>query len=397
MTRSSSLVLDGDTIKYRLQAERFSTKSAVHIDWLRFTVQRRIVSVPAVELLFPTPENCGTNGQARASRLYSLLLQTPDCDTGPAVEAYDLGNRVCKILGSDFSLALELRKGHDFYKFRWSIMRAEAEVGWVGFMSSSTSPRQAKQGKTIHCNLYGAACTFAQTGWASRLADLVDQEQGDITRADLALDFFDGLPGGFESVVEEYKNGLCDVGGRRLVCSTVGDWINGHSRSFYLGSKESGKQTNFYEKGDQLYGVDACSPWVRAELRYGNKLRVLPSDILRRPADFFAGASEWHSSLLSKADQQFSPAPVTCTPRLQVETVEAEVTRNVRWAFTTAGPTFALLFEHLGDRFLDLVDANQKRPGRLQKFKPSEIADTFSAALSRFLPAAQTGHLAAAL
>ena len=61
----------------------------------------------------------------------------------------------------------------------------------------------------------------------------------------------------------------------------VGDWANGHARSFYIGSKEAGKQTNIYEKGDQLFGVETGSKWLRIELRYGNKLRVLSPEMLR--------------------------------------------------------------------------------------------------------------------
>ena len=53
-----------------------------------------------------------------------------------------------------------------------------------------------------------------------------------------------------------------------------------------------------YEKGHQLFGPESGSNWLRVELRYGNKLRVLSSDILRNPSNYFAGASPWHASML---------------------------------------------------------------------------------------------------
>jgi phage replication initiation protein len=81
--------------------------------------------------------------------------------------------------------------------------------------------------------------------------------------------------GGMERVESDYRNGLMNSQGKRLSCNVVGDWPNSRARSFYVGSKEAGKQTNVYEKGNQLFGPKDDSPWVRVELRYGNKLRPL--------------------------------------------------------------------------------------------------------------------------
>lgn len=386
MTRVvNALVLDGDTIRARLLSERTHSQTHVHIDWLRFTVQRRLAPTPSVDNLFPLYELTTSPEDFKSQRLHRLLLEIPDCDQHVSKQAWELAERVSAILGPEFAPLQTILKGHDFYRFRWSIQRAGVEVGWVGFMSSSSSPRQQAQGRTIHVNLYGTACTFAQHGWTHQMASLCDELNADITRTDLALDFFDGLPGGFESIVADYKAGLCDVGGKRPKCNQVGDWINGHERSFYLGSKEAGKQTNVYEKGDQLYGSEAGSLWHRIELRYGNKLRVIPSDVLRRPADFFAGASEWHKLMLAQAEPLQSPEPIKTTARLCDESVQAEVTRNLRWAFNTAAPTIAAAWKHMGDRFLDLVTGTTL-PGRLQRFTEHELSSAFAVVAERFTP-----------
>jgi len=170
-------------------------------------------------------------------------------------------------LGADFGVVSEVRKGHDFYRHRWSIERNGQEVGWVGYLSSGDSPRQLSQARTIHVNLYGSACTFADHGWTDRMATLIDLRDGDITRCDLALDFFDGMAGGLDQVIEDFKAGLCDVAGKRLKCNMVGDWMNGRERSFYMGSKEAGKQTNVYEKGTSCLVLMSGNPWLRVELR----------------------------------------------------------------------------------------------------------------------------------
>lgn len=387
MTRpsSSALILDGNDVKARLLAERTETQCSVHVDWLRFTVYLRNSPAPSVERLFPKTISIWDEA-SRSAYLTKLLHELPDGQFSPAAEALELAEEVCNKLGDGFAVAPEVRKGHDFYARRWSIERNGSECGWVGYGSSSNSPRQQAQSQTLHVNLYGAACTFAETGWRDRMATLIDLRKGDITRCDLALDFFDGMPGGLEQVVEDYKAGVCDVGGKRLKCNMVGDWINGRERSFYIGSKEAGKQTNVYEKGHQLYGPDSGSTWQRVELRYGNKLRVLSTDMLRRPSDFFAGASDFHALCISRAEAIAIPEPVKTTGRLALETVSAEVHRNLKWAFEVSKATIAAAFKFAPDyeAFKELV-SNTKLPARLQRFKDEELTQAYSSAFERFV------------
>lgn len=383
MTRParSALVLDGSEIKVRLEAERLTSKTPVHVDWVRFTVLLRNNPTPSVDLLFP-PSSSIWDDNYRQQQFARLLSELPNEEFSAAAQAHELATEVAQALGDDYAVAAEVRKGHDFYRYRWAIERNGVECGWVGYLSSSDSPRQQAQSKTIHCNLFGAACTFASSSWNHRLANIVDAREGDLTRCDLALDFFDGIEGGLDQIVEDYKAGLCNSGGRRLKSNCVGDWLNGRERSLYFGSKEAGKQTNCYEKGHQLFGADSGSQWLRVELRYGNKLRVLSTDMLRRPADFFAGASDWHALMLAKADATPFPEPVATTGRLAIETVEAEVTRNVRWAFQTAAPTMAAAFQFLGDGFLELVSGT-KLPGRLKRFNKAELSRAFGEVFKR--------------
>lgn len=383
MTRpsKSALVLDGNEVKLRLEAERSDSKTPVHVDWVRFTCLLRNAPAPSVDDLFPRATSVWDEAH-RQAEFQKVLREIPDHDYTPSVQALNLAREVAQALGDDFTVAPEVRKGHDFYRFRWSIERNGQECGWVGYLSSGDSPRQQAQARTIHCNLFGAACTFARHGWNHRLADMVDSRDGDLTRCDLALDFFDGMEGGIESILADYKAGLCDVGGKRLKSNMVGRWAEGCERSLYFGSKEAGKQTNCYEKGHQLFGPESGSQWLRIELRYGNKLRVLSSDMLRRPADFFAGASDWHTSMLLNADAIVTPEAVKCNGRLAAETVEAEVTRNVRWTLENASPSIAIAFHCLGDEFLEFV-TNKKLPGRLQRFSLSEIKQAFGSAFRR--------------
>lgn len=404
----SALVLDGNEVKVRLQAERVHAKTPVHVDWVRFTVLLRNAPMPSVHVLFPPPcestlenplsrweEENGSYQRQRAARIYRLLQGTPDADFSASSQAFELGEQVCEALGPEFSIYPEVRKGHDFYRFRWSIVRNDVEVGWIGYLAAGDSPRQKGQSKSIHVNVYGSACTFARPGWNLHLANLMDYSGATMTRCDLALDFFDGLSGGMERVRLDYREGLCNSAGKKLAVNMVGDWENGRERSFYLGSKEAGKQTNVYEKGHQLFGKKDDSPWIRAELRYGNKLRELSIEMLRRPADFFAGASDWHAQLLREADAIPSPESVPTDARLPIETIEAEAVRNCRWMLDVAAPSFSLAFQHLGEEaFMELV-LHKKVPGRLQRFNQSEIAAAYGRAFTRVTQGADAGLVAA--
>jgi len=386
MTKANDLVLEGGEVKLRLLAERAERKTPVHVDWVRFTCLLRNAPALSVNVLFPDTLPIWSEDYRKA-QLQKILREIPDCDFAASAQALDLANDVCKALGPDFTVAAEMRKGHDFYRFRWSIVRNDAECGWVGFLSSGDSPRQQAQACTIHANLYGSACTFAQPGWNDRIADLIDVHSAKLTRADLALDFFDGFPGGMDAIKSEFDNGCMDVGGRRLKCNMVGDWSanSQDGRSFYFGSKEAGKQTNAYEKGHQLFGFSAGSAWLRIELRYGNKLRVLSSDMLRRPADYFSGASDWHSLALSKADAVAEPCTVKTTGRLALETVQAEVARAIRWAVNTAGPSLSMFVQHATESQLFEVTENRQLPGRMRKFSVAEIKAAFNGAFARGL------------
>lgn len=398
----SAVVADGDDIKLRIQAERALSQTPVHCDWVRFTVLRRNCDVPAFDHLFPLPGSDKFRGVPEfdvvshyAEKILNQCLplnQEAEQDDIAASEAFEIATTVANAMGRNFSVFAEPKKGMDFYKYRWSIELNGSEVGWVGYLSASGGTgRQSAQDKTIHVNLHGMACTFAEHGWRDRIADICEERNVQtLTRCDFALDFFDGLPGGIESIVQDHRAGLTNVGGRKIKSSVAGGWIDGNNRSLYLGSREAGKVTNAYEKGDQLYGEKFGSQWLRVELRYGNKHRVLPVQMLRRPADFFAGASDWHASMLLKADAIPQPEPVPCIPRLELETVEAEAARNVAWFVKTAGPTVANALKFFGDTdWWDLL-GNMPKPGRLKKFSDQQLQAHMPAALKKFMGISET-------
>lgn len=397
MTFKNPLVLDGETVKLRLMAERQAQSGLVHVDWLRFTCPLRHVDFPKVENLFPTIKfkdgkgvpltgyfaDGATKDQKfmREMRIAQRMAELLGEEYIPTLQAYEMAEKVSAILGKEYQVRAEIAKGHDFFKYRWPIDRCGKEVGWVGFLASSDKDQQKGQAACVHVNLFGSACTFAQHGWREKMADLMEDNAASVTRCDLALDFFNGEQGWrMEDLHQMSRDGLFNHKGKRPKPDTHGNWTDGNSRSFYVGSKTAGKQTNIYEKGDELFGPEAENPWVRVELRWGNKLRDLPTEMLRRPDDFFAAASEWHTLTLAQAGAMAAPEAVPWHKALPLQTAKAEVQRNLRWAINIARSTFATLNQYLDIETLgELVDFNAiKKPGRLAKFTHQELQAAYA-------------------
>ena len=120
------------------------------------------------------------------------------------------------------------------------------------------------------------------------LADVMIQHNCKITRLDIAYDDLDGEYGGIGAAVGWYRQGGFTNGGRPPSVNQVGDWINGHGRTLYVGKRENGKMLRVYEKGHQL-GDDA-DPWTRYELELHSRDRVIPIASLLYPDEILAGS-----------------------------------------------------------------------------------------------------------
>lgn len=416
MSKHNALVFDGGEVKFRLEAERKASTSLIHLDWLRFTVFLRNV-VPTFDSLpdwkpgasgelerYKSSVALRMLGEDRGMSGYDYLpFETQTVIIRSALEgferdredsqfkaaasqAYDLAREVATVLGQEFTVNTILKPGQDFYKYRYSIERNGHESAWVGFLAAGNGKSKGSQDQSIHVNVQGHACTFAEHGWREKMADCIDMHDGRITRVDLALDMFDGLSYDFGLLRQDYKDGAFKVRGKNPACKFDGDWGNDSARSLYIGSRTSGKITNIYEKGDQLFGVKAGSRWVRAELRYGDQLRVLPSDILRNPDTFFSGASDWHQALLDTAGASVVSQSLKTTPVLEQQTVVAEVYRNLKWLRDSASSTVRAALRFMDfDTLTEFLNPDcQKLPGRLEKFKTSELQNGFNAVIESF-------------
>lgn len=403
-------IMDGSKVKWTLEQIEQKNPDRVRVDWLRFTIP--------VDALVKKLERedqkgkCGRSfddcwswvkhhGEVREEDFFTYRGLVPErfrfeMMRIDASEFYvtprclaDLGNlalssivrRDCGDSLFHFSTCHPSEvSGMDFYAARSPVLFEGAVVGYV--LAGGLSPNQAN---TIHFNLFGSACLHLGPAQLKAIADLVDELGGWITRTDLALDVWSGLD--VVDVQKAWHDGAFDVRGKRPSQREHGAWSSGHSRTFEVGSRGTGKLMRAYEKGDELFGHEVNDPWVRLEVEFRNNHRVLETDILRRPADFFAGSYPYLADYLLSIDSGASPARIPTHAEVGDKTALAAVERVVRWLSNTAGPALSAVWNQGGDLIASIVEESQHRSARrLRGFSRETISRSFDQVAAAFAP-----------
>ncbi|TWC72018.1 phage replication initiation protein [Herbaspirillum sp. SJZ099] len=145
----------------------------------------------------------------------------------------------------------------------------------------------SRTGNTLMVDMTGQGCSIV-SDWQAVYATLQDLDAR-ITRADTALDLMEGFT--LEQFDDLYFAGEFNCGGRiptrRYVEGGNSHDAGANGRTLYLGKKANGKELCIYEKGKQLGNTE--SEWLRVEIRFGNRDRVIPHDIVLDPTKYFAG------------------------------------------------------------------------------------------------------------
>jgi len=181
-----------------------------------------------------------------------------------------------------FGVTLKCEGGKNFYKDSYVI-----GDGW-GFLCIGG----AHQKNTCLVMLNGTGCTaLRERYWEKPLYDFLTAVEGKITRVDCTADFFEGEYS-LDNAEAQYLNGDFNNGGKEVSARQAGNWLkpDGTGRTLYIGKKENGKELCIYEKGLQLGGQwsESFKKWVRVELRYGSKDRVIPLDVLLYPGQYLS-------------------------------------------------------------------------------------------------------------
>ncbi|MDI1302098.1 MAG: replication initiation factor domain-containing protein [bacterium] len=142
----------------------------------------------------------------------------------------------------------------------------------------------------VYFSIQGKGCSMVED-WHG-LADWLESHRAGIKRVDVAHDDFDGANVSILWAVQQYEGGGFNAGGRQPSHGIFGDWLSGEDstkgRTVGIGNRQSGKYCRIYEKGKEQ--GDGSSPWVRAEVEWRGKDRVIPYDVLRQPGNYLAGA-----------------------------------------------------------------------------------------------------------
>lgn len=377
-------VHDGQRVKFTLEQIERENQTKVRIDWLRFTVpldavvqrERSLSALTAGDVTVQTGYDIAHKRQTLVDPAFSAAHMV----------AIAAGRELVSMLKCGLTLGAVEDRGMDFYAVRVAIVHNSAVVGYV--MAGSKDARQAN---TVHFNLFGQGMLAIPRDRMEIVRSFVAHAKGWITRADLAVDVWNGHR--IEDVQTAWESGEFDVRGKRPGQQNAGSWAAHHSRTFSVGSRGTGKMLRAYEKGDEQFGsreastLYGCAEWIRYEVEIRNNHRVIDLDVLTRPADFFAGAYAFCDRLLSELEISVEPQRIKTDPEVADVSALAAVGRVASWLDETAGAAIAAVFELGGDLLAHIVERNAHRVARrLKAFSSSDVSEAFQKVAGAIAP-----------
>lgn len=159
---------------------------------------------------------------------------------------------------------------------------------------------QGKQADMAFLQVTGTGCNALHLNDdrldRQNLRTVLQSVNATITRLDIC---FDTESIGVMDCWQAYQSGLFQRQSARPSYDQAGDWLEhqGRGRTLYIGKAKNGKLIRCYEKGKQLGDPD--SPWLRLEVQWGNRDRVIPYDALVDTDEYFVGAAPFFSTVLA--------------------------------------------------------------------------------------------------
>lgn len=206
----------------------------------------------------------------------------------------------------------------------------------------------------MHVSLNAQAC--ARINDWQLVQDWGITVEATITRVDAAHDDLDGKTLTIATVRKWYEEGLFSANGRPPAAELIDDLNSGKGKTFYIGSRVNGKLARFYEKGKKE--GDPESVWLRAEVEWHNKSRVIPWDILTRPGNYLAGAYPCLGYLSTEQEK--------------IKTIKRAASINyagmVKWLKSSAGKSVNVMLQVEGDA--EKVLEQIRRDGSPKRLEP---------------------------
>jgi phage replication initiation protein len=254
-----------------------------------------------------------------------------------------------------FGITRQYEKGRDFFSFSWELGDNYGHFAMGG----------VRQRDSVLIAINGQGCLAAKPGWELRLYQFItssDCISPRITRVDLAHDDFEGAQFSVHDFDRAWETGGFDRFGNRPEPHNYGPWKNNDPQSkgltFYAGTKSSSQLFRGYEKGKQL--GSPFSPWVRAEVQFSNRDKIIPFEILIDPSSYFVAAYP----IL----QQYSPQKTGKRTTTTKKMAEAGIEHFTKYTKLGYGKFIRIARQLYGDAaFLDMVQSDTDEwPSRLR-------------------------------
>jgi phage replication initiation protein len=179
-------------------------------------------------------------------------------------------------LDANFKVGRQWERGGAWRGYEQSARVGGCLVAWGG----------ASQRGTVYVDIPGNACS--QCSDFRTVGEWLEFLKARITRVDVAGDDFEGNIVTVDWALAQWRGDGFSGRGTKPSAKLIDELNETSGRTLYVGRRANGKLACIYEKGKQL--GDALSRWCRFEVRWGSKDRVIPYEVLYRPAHFLAGA-----------------------------------------------------------------------------------------------------------
>ena len=191
-----------------------------------------------------------------------------------------------------FGFGISEKLPHSGGRFYKSCYRMGSESIMYGRVHVGSA--KGTQADTILIELTATGCQAASDDWEKRLFEfLAYATRPKITRVDLALDFFNQEYSP-EQAYEDWQNDKFTCHHMRPDGDRHGsDWDsnNGKGKTFYVGTRQSGKFARVYNKAAEQGDYSGLNHWTRFEVEFKAKGGyVLPLDVLVNSGQYFCGS-----------------------------------------------------------------------------------------------------------
>lgn len=222
---------------------------------------------------------------------------------------------------------LPRRTGWQGYEQSAEIHLADMRVGLCAYGGE-------RQRSWVYCSISGEGCRWVND-WEEAQDRCASLDAYELRRVDLALDTV-GQEVCHDTVVKAYRQGGFTRGGRPPKCTRLEPERPEDGRTVYVGGRENDVFLRGYEKGRQLVaGTDIThidgvpvEDMYRLELELKSRSGALPTDLIDRRDQYFAGAYPYLQHVLHEVHPEIMVIDRRVPPMLELDAALGHIRRQ---------------------------------------------------------------------